>query len=119
MSDQPGPSLSVRPLGLRANLPQFALLVVLNAFVGAMAGLERTILPVMAEQEFHLAAKFAVLSFIAVFGVTKAVTNFAAGWLSDRGGRRGVLIGGWLVATPVPFLLMWAPIWTWVLVANA
>jgi MFS family permease len=106
-------------LGLRENLGQFSLLVLVNAFVGAMVGMERTILPPIAEQEFHLAAKTAVLSFIVVFGVTKALTNYLAGRLSDRFGRKQVLIGGWLVAAPVPFLLMWAPSWTWVLVANA
>ena len=109
---------SVR-LGLRENFAQFALLVVVNAFVGAMVGMERTILPPIAEQEFHLAAKAAVLSFIVVFGVTKALTNYLAGRLSDRFGRKQVLVGGWLVAVPVPFLLMWAPSWGWVLFANA
>jgi MFS family permease len=106
-------------LGLRENLWQFSLLVIVNAFVGAMVGLERTILPPLAEQEFHLAAKTAVLSFIVVFGVTKALTNYVAGRLSDRFGRKHVLVAGWLVAAPVPFLLMWAPSWSWVLVANA
>jgi MFS family permease len=106
-------------LGLRENLWQFSLLVVVNAFVGAMAGLERSILSPLAEQEFHLVARTAVLSFIVVFGVTKAVTNYLAGRFSDRFGRRHVLIAGWLVAVPVPFLLMWAPTWTWVLAANA
>ena len=106
-------------LGLRENLGQFALLVLVNAFVGAMVGLERTILPAIGQQDFHLAAKTAVLSFIVVFGVTKAVTNYLAGRLSDRLGRKHVLVGGWLVAAPVPFLLMWAPSWTWILLANA
>jgi len=106
-------------LGLRENLGQFSLLVVVNAFVGAMVGMERTILPPIAEQEFHLAAKTAVLSFIVVFGVTKALTNYLAGRLSDRFGRKHVLVSGWLVAAPVPFLLMWAPSWAWVLFANA
>ena len=106
-------------LGLRENLAQFSLLVVVNAFVGAMVGMERTILSPIAEQEFHLAAKTAVLSFIVVFGVTKALTNYLAGRLSDRFGRKHVLVGGWLVAAPVPFLLMWAPSWSWVLLANA
>ncbi len=106
-------------LGLRENLGQFSLLVLVNAFVGAMVGMERTILPPIAEQEFHLAAKTAVLSFIVVFGVTKALTNYLAGRLSDRFGRKHVLVGGWLVAAPVPFLLMWAPSWAWVLFANA
>jgi MFS family permease len=106
-------------LGLRANFAQLSLLVLVNAFVGAMVGMERTILPSIAEQDFHLAARTAVLSFIVVFGVTKALTNYLAGRLSDRFGRKHVLIGGWLVAVPVPFLLMWAPSWSWVLFANA
>ncbi len=106
-------------LGLRENLAQFSLLVVVNAFVGAMVGMERSILPPIAEQEFHLAAKAAVLSFIVVFGITKALTNYLAGRLSDRFGRKHVLVAGWIVATPVPFMLMWAPTWSWVLAANA
>jgi MFS family permease len=105
-------------LGLGPNLAQFSLLVVVNAFVGAMVGLERTILPAIAEQEFHLGARAAVLSFIVVFGVVKALTNYFAGRLSDCVGRKPVLVSGWLVAIPVPFLLMWAPSWDWVLVAN-
>ena len=106
-------------LGLRENLPQFALLVVVNAFVGAMVGMERSILPVIAEQEFHLVARTAALSFIVVFGITKALTNYAAGQLSDWVGRKKVLVAGWAVAVPVPFILMWAPTWNWILVANA
>ena len=106
-------------LGIRANLSQFLLLVLVNAFVGAMVGLERSILPAIAEQDFALAARSAVLSFIVVFGLTKAVTNYFAGRLSDAVGRKAVLVGGWLVAVPVPFVLMWAPSWDWVLAANA
>ncbi|MEQ9704707.1 MAG: MFS transporter [Sandaracinaceae bacterium] len=106
-------------LGLRENAAQFALLMVVNAFVGAMVGMERSILPAIAEEEFLLAARTAVLSFIVVFGVTKALTNYFAGRLSDAYGRKVVLVAGWLVAAPVPFLLMWAPSWSWVLVANA
>jgi len=106
-------------LGLRANAAQFALLVVVNAFVGAMVGMERSILPAIAEGEFQLAARSAVLSFIVVFGISKAATNYLAGRLSDRFGRKQVLVGGWLAGLPVPFLLMWAPSWTWILVANA
>ncbi|MGE3344439.1 MAG: MFS transporter [Vicinamibacterales bacterium] len=108
---------SVR-LGLRENAGQFALLVVVNAFVGAIVGLERSILPAMAEQEFQLAARTGLLSFIIVFGIAKALTNYGAGHLSDRIGRKHVLVAGWLVAAPVPLLLMWAPSWAWVLVAN-
>jgi MFS family permease len=113
---------SIQPsirLGLRENLAQFSLLVVVNAFVGAMVGIERSILPLLADREFHLAARFAALSFIVVFGVTKALTNYAAGRLSDRIARKQVLVAGWIVAIPVPFLLMWAPTWAWILVANA
>jgi MFS family permease len=105
-------------LGLTANLGQFSLLVVVNAFVGAMVGLERSILPAIAEKEFHLAARAAVLSFIVVFGVVKAATNYFAGSLSDRLGRKRVLIAGWLVAVPVPFILMWANSWNAILAAN-
>ncbi len=113
------PALSGAPsLGLRENFAQFSLLVVVNAFVGAMVGMERSILPPLAEREFHLEAKVAILSFIVVFGVSKALTNYLAGRLSDAVGRKAVLVGGWLVAAPVPFLLMWAPTWPWVLFAN-
>jgi len=105
-------------LGLRANWAQFSLLVLVNAFVGAMVGMERTILPAIAEEEFHLVARAAILSFIAVFGVTKALTNYFAGRLSDVVGRKRVLVAGWLIALPVPFLLMVAPAWSWVLLAN-
>lgn len=105
-------------LGLSANLAQFSLLVVVNAFVGGMVGIERSILPALAETEFGLASRTAVLSFIAVFGITKALSNYAAGRLGDRWGRKPVLIAGWLIAAPVPFLLMWAPAWSWILFAN-
>jgi MFS family permease len=105
-------------LGLRENLAQFSLLVVVNAFVGATVGLERSILPAIAEQEFGLAARTAILSFIIAFGLTKALANYAAGRLSDRFGRKHVLIAGWLIATPVPFLLMIAPTWNWIIAAN-
>ena len=105
-------------LGIRANWAQFSLLVVVNAFVGAMVGMERSILPAIAEREFHLAARAAILSFIVVFGVTKALTNYLAGRLSDAYGRKIILIVGWLIAAPVPLLLMWAPSWSWVLAAN-
>ena len=105
-------------LGIRENLGQFSLLVLVNAFVGAMIGLERSILPAIAEEDFGLAARSAILSFIVAFGVTKALTNYVAGRLSDRIGRKPVLIAGWLIAAPVPFLLMWAPSWSWILVAN-
>lgn len=105
-------------LGLRENWAQFSLLVLVNAFVGAMVGMERSILPAIAEDEFELAARTAILSFIAVFGLTKALTNYFAGRWSDRFGRKVVLVAGWFVAAPVPFLLMWAPSWAWILSAN-
>jgi MFS family permease len=106
-------------LGLRQNAAQFSLLVVVNAFVGALLGMERSILPAIAEQEFELAARSAILSFIVVFGIAKAVTNYWTGRLADGIGRKPLLVYGWLVAVPVPLLLMWAPTWTWMLVANA
>lgn len=105
-------------LGLRENLGQFSLLVLVNAFVGAMVGLERSILPAIAEHEFHVAARVAILSFIVVFGITKALTNYFAGRWSDRYGRKHVLVAGWLVAVPVPFVLMWAPDWDWIVAGN-
>ena len=120
---RPGaPAGAARPggirLGIRENAGQFSLLVLVNAFVGAMVGLERSILPALAEEEFQLAARSAVLSFIVAFGVTKALTNYVAGRLSDRVGRKPVLVAGWLAAAPVPFLLMWAPSWGWIIAAN-
>ena len=105
-------------LGLRANWRQFWLLVLVNAFVGAMVGLERTVLPLIAEREFGLASKSAALSFIATFGLVKALTNYFAGRLGDRFGRRRILIAGWLFGAPVPFLVIWAPTWSWVIAAN-
>lgn len=105
-------------LGLRANASQFWLLVLVNAFVGAMLGLERTVLPLIAEREFGLASRSAALSFIVAFGVVKALSNLLAGWLGDRYGRRRILIAGWLVGVPVPLLVMWAPSWSWIVAAN-
>jgi MFS family permease len=100
--------------GLRENLPQFALLVVLNGFVGAMVGLERTVLPLLGEQEFGLSSKTAITSFIVSFGVTKAVINLVAARVSDHIGRKPILVVGWLFALPVPFLLIYAPAWWWI-----
>jgi MFS family permease len=105
-------------LGLRENLAQFSLLVGVNALVGGMIGQERTVLPLLAEDEFGLTRFTAALTFIAAFGIVKAGTNFFAGTLSDRFGRKPVLIAGWLIGIPVPLLLMWAPTWSWVVFAN-
>ena len=105
-------------LGLRENWRQFSLLVLVNAFVGGMVGLERSILPAIAQEEFGIAARASILSFIVAFGVTKAVANYLAGRLADRFGRKHVLVAGWLVAAPVPLLLMYAPSWNWVVAAN-
>jgi MFS family permease len=119
------PSSTSRPaepgavqLGLVANWQQFSLLVVVNAFVGGMVGIERAILPLLAEQEFGLASRTAILSFIVSFGVVKALANLFAGRLSDRIGRKQILIVGWLFGVPVPLLLMVAPTWEWVVFAN-
>jgi MFS family permease len=105
-------------LGLRANLAQFCLLVGVNALVGGMIGQERTVLPLLAEQVFHLRAVTAALTFILAFGAVKAATNLFAGALSDRIGRKPVLVAGWLVGLPVPLLLLWAPAWGWIILAN-
>ena len=105
-------------LGLRANLAQFSLLVGVNALVGGMVGQERTVLPLLAEREFGLTAYSAALTFILAFGVVKALTNLVAGTLSDRVGRKPVLVTGWVVGLPVPLLIMWAPSWGWVVFAN-
>jgi MFS family permease len=105
-------------LGLSQNWRQFTLLLVVNAFVGSMVGLERAILPVLAETEFGLASKTAILSFIASFGLAKALSNLMAGRWADRFGRKKILIAGWLIGLPVPFMVMWAPTWSWVVAAN-
>ena len=110
--------MSKTQLGLKENWQQFSLLVLVNVFVGGMVGLERSILPQLAEQEFQLAAKTAILSFIVVFGITKALTNYFAGTLANRWGRKNLLILGWIFALPVPLLLMYAPNWSWVILAN-
>ena len=105
-------------LGLRANLGQFALLIGVNALVGGMVGQERTILPLLATDIFGIAGVASTLTFLLAFGVTKAGANLAAGALSDRYGRKPVLVVGWLIALPVPLLLMWAPTWGWIVLAN-
>ncbi len=105
-------------LGLKENWKQFTLLVIVNAFVGGMVGMERSILPLLASETFHIQAKFAVLSFITIFGVSKAVANFFSGKLSDKIGRRNVLILGWILAIPVPYIIIYAQSWNWVVFAN-
>jgi MFS family permease len=107
-----------RVLGLGRNWRQFALLVVVNAFVGGMVGLERAVLPLVAEREFGLTSKTAMLSFIVSFGLVKAMTNLIAGREAERIGRKPLLVIGWIVAIPIPFLLLWAPGWNWVTAAN-
>ncbi len=105
-------------LGLRANARQFGLLVLLNGFVGAMVGLERSVLPLVGERDFHLDSHVAILSFVVAFGVAKAVSNLAAGGLADRVGRKRLLVAGWLLALPVPLLIAVAPNWSFVVAAN-
>ena len=106
------------PLGLKRNWKQFTLLVIINAFVGGMVGMERTIFPQFAEREFGIASTTAILLFIAAFGLSKAVANYYTGKLANRFGRRNLLIFGWLIAIPVPFILIYAPSWNWVIFAN-
>jgi MFS family permease len=105
-------------LGLRANARQFGLLVLLNGFVGAMVGLERSVLPLVGEQEFQLDSQAAILSFVVAFGIAKALSNLAAGGLADRVGRKRLLVLGWLLALPVPFLIAIAPSWGFIVAAN-
>ncbi len=105
-------------LGLKENWKQFTLLVIINGFVGGMVGLERSILPQIAEQEFAIAAKTAILSFIIVFGIVKAITNYYTGALANKYGRKNLLVAGWLIAIPIPFILMYAPNWNWIIAAN-
>src|SRR5947209_9219139 len=114
----PQATQSVIQLGLRANWQQFTLLVIVNAFVGGMVGLERSIVPLLGQRVFGLASTTAVLSFIVSFGVVKALANLFAGRISDRIGRKGVLVVGWLFGLPVPFLIIFAPSWGWVVFAN-
>jgi MFS family permease len=106
-------------LGLAANRRQFWLLVLVNAFVGSMVGLERSVLPLLAEREFAIASASAALSFVASFGLVKAIANAVAGRMADRWGRRRILIAGWLFALPVPLLIINAPTWSWIVAANA
>ena len=114
MKDSTGSSA----IGIRANWPQFGLLVGINALVGALIGQERSLVPLLAEREFALSSSLATAAFLVTFGLAKAPTNLLAGILTERFGARRVLIAGWLVGLPVPLLLMWAPSWHWVIGAN-
>ena len=116
---RPAPARPVGPrLGLRANLAQFSLLVGVNALVGGMVGQERSLLSLLATRVFGLAAVSAALTYIVAFGLSKAATNFLAGTLADRYGRKPVLVAGWLLGLPVPLLIIWAPTWSWIIAAN-
>ena len=116
---RPGrPQFAAPILGIKANWKQFVLLVAINAFVGGMVGLERSVLPLVARDEFGITSKTAAVSFIATFGLAKACTNLAAGVLSERFGRRRLLIAGWVVGMPVPLMIIFAPSWGWVIAAN-
>ena len=112
------PSSPAVQLGLRENLGQFSLLVLVNAFVGGMVGLERTVVPLVGSQEFGLVLRTAIFSFIVSFGVVKACSNLLSGALADRIGRKKVLVAGWIVGVPVPFMIMFAPSWGWIVAAN-
>ena len=105
-------------LGLKENWKQFTILVVINAFVGGMIGMERTIFPQFAELEFGVASKAAILSFITAFGITKAVANYYTGKLANRFGRKNLLLFGWIIALPIPFMIIYAPTWNWVVFTN-
>jgi MFS family permease len=111
------PSPRVR-LGLKENWRPFAILVLVNAFVGGMVGLERTVVPLIGSQEFGLVLRTAIFSFIVTFGLVKAFSNLFAGGLADRFGRKRILVAGWLLGVPVPLILMYAPSWEWIVVAN-
>lgn len=115
----PATAPSAIRLGIRANLSQFLLLILLNAFVGGMVGLERTVVPLIGAETFHLASASIVTGFIVSFGVVKGLTNLISGQLAESWGRKHTLVLGWLVGLPVPFMIMWAPSWGWVIAANA
>jgi MFS family permease len=112
------PSSPAVRLGLRENLGQFSLLVLVNAFVGGMVGLERTVVPLVGSQEFGLVLRTAIFSFIVSFGIVKAFSNLVSGALADRIGRKKVLVAGWVLGVPVPFMIMLAPSWGWIVAAN-
>jgi MFS family permease len=113
-----GPRTPPVRLGLRENWRQFSLLILVNAFVGGMVGLERTVVPLIGSQQFGLVLKTAIFSFIVSFGVVKAFSNLVSGTLADRAGRKKVLVAGWVFGVPVPFMIMFAPSWSWIVAAN-
>ena len=106
-------------MGLRENWRQFSLLVVVNAFVGGMVGLERTVVPLIGSEEFGIASSTIVVSFIVSFGIVKACANLVSGHLADVYGRKHLLVAGWLIGLPVPFMIAWGPTWNWIIAANA
>ena len=118
MKDRGTVQLPFVKLGIRENLGQFLLLILINAFVGGMVGLERTVIPLLGSEQFRLASTSAITAFIVSFGVTKGVVDLVSGQLADRWGRKPVLVLGWLLGLPVPFLIIWAPSWSWIVAAN-
>src|SRR5512144_2304317 len=121
MSEAVSPLEAANPvrLGLRANWRQFALLVLINAFVGGMVGIERTVVPLIGAEEFKIESTTLIVSFIVSFGLVKAFANLVSGQLADRWGRKYVLVLGWLAGLPVPFMIILAPRWDWIIAANA
>src|ERR1051326_3334041 len=107
-----------RRLGIREQPAQFSLLVLINACVGGMVGLERTVVPLVATKEFHLTSDTLIFSFIVAFGVVKALSNVASGFLADRFTRKAMLVAGWVIGLPVPFMLAWGPSWSWTMAAH-
>jgi MFS family permease len=118
VTTEQGSSAPRARLGLKENWRQFALLVLVNAFVGGMVGLERTVVPLIGSEQFGLVFKTAIFSFIVTFGIVKACSNLFAGGLADRFGRKKVLVAGWILGVPVPFMIMYAPSWEWIVAAN-
>ncbi len=119
MTTERGSSAPPARLGLKENWRQFALLILVNAFVGGMVGLERTVVPLIGSEEFGLVLRTAIFSFIITFGIVKAFSNLFAGGLADRFGRKKILVAGWVVGVPAPFMIMLAPSWEWIVAANA
>src|SRR6516162_673920 len=117
-SSPPAQPTTAVTLGLRANWQQFSLLVLINAFVGGMVGLQSTVVPLIGAQEFKIASATTVLSFIISFGVIKAVANLVSGHFADVYGRKHMLVLGWLIGLPVPFMIAWGPSWGWIVAAN-